>query len=119
MFSGWRLLYMRTARCVTGATYPSSRGRGLSRPASVRSRMSIFGIPNPRNVGLLALAQGFFMSVQSMAIATTPLAGYALLGVDKTLSTLPVSLVHFAIMLTTVPASLLMGRIGRRGGFTV
>ncbi len=81
--------------------------------------MSIFGIPNPRNVGLLALAQGFFMSVQSMAIATTPLAGYTLLDVDKTLSTLPISLVHFSIMLTTVPASLLMGRIGRRGGFTV
>ncbi len=81
--------------------------------------MSIFGIPNPRNVGLLALAQGFFMSVQSMAIATTPLAGHALLGVDKTLSTLPISLVHFAVMLTTVPASLLMAKIGRRGGFTV
>ena len=59
------------------------------------------------------------MSVQSMGIATTPLAGHALLGVDKTLATLPLFLVHGGVMLTTIPASLLMARIGRRGGFSV
>jgi MFS family permease len=81
--------------------------------------MSILGIPNPRNVILLALSQGFFMSVQSMGIATTPLAGHALLGVDKSLATFPLFLVHGGVMLTTIPASLLMARIGRRGGFSV
>ena len=81
--------------------------------------MSFLSIPNPRNVTLLALSQGFFMSVQSMAIATTPLAGHALLGVDKTLATLPLFLNHAGVMLTTVPASLLMAWIGRRGGFSV
>lgn len=72
-----------------------------------------------RNVGLLATAQGLFMSVQGMGIATTPLAAYALLGTDKSLATLPIFLGHAGIMVTTIPASLLMGRIGRRAGFGI
>ncbi|MCB1509569.1 MAG: MFS transporter [Hyphomicrobiaceae bacterium] len=71
------------------------------------------------NVALLAGCQALFMCVQTMAIATTPLAGYAILGVDKTLATLPLVLTHVGIMLTTIPASLLMGRIGRRAGFSI
>ncbi|NJO23031.1 MAG: MFS transporter [Sphingomonadales bacterium] len=72
-----------------------------------------------RNVGVLAISQGLFMSVQGMGIAASPLAGYALLGADKSLATLPIFLNHVGIMITTIPASLLMGRIGRRAGFTV
>ncbi|MDX2158928.1 MAG: MFS transporter [Hyphomicrobiaceae bacterium] len=72
-----------------------------------------------RNVLLLAAAQALFMTTQSMGIATTPLAGHALLGADKSLATLPIFLNHAGIMLTTIPASLLMGRIGRRAGFTI
>ncbi|MBS0244537.1 MAG: MFS transporter, partial [Proteobacteria bacterium] len=72
-----------------------------------------------RNVSLLALAQGLFMSVQAMGISTTPLAAHALLGADKSLATLPVFLVQIGIMATTIPASLLMGRIGRRLGFSL
>ena len=72
-----------------------------------------------RNVALLAVAQALFMCTQSMGIATTPLAGHSLLGVDKSLATLPIFLNHAGIMLTTIPASLLMGRIGRRAGFTI
>ena len=72
-----------------------------------------------RNVTLLAVCQGLFQSVQTMAISATPLAGYALLGEDKSLATLPIFLQHAGVMLTTVPASLLMARIGRRAGFTI
>ncbi len=72
-----------------------------------------------RNVMLLAVCQALFMCVTTMAIATTPLAGYALLGVDKTLATLPLVLYHAGIMITTIPASLLMARIGRRAGFSI
>jgi MFS family permease len=72
-----------------------------------------------RNVGLLAVCQALFMCVTTMAIATTPLAGHALLGADKTLATLPLVLNHVGIMTMTIPASLLMARIGRRWGFTV
>jgi MFS family permease len=73
-----------------------------------------------RNVALLALAQALFMSVQAMGISATPLAGYLLLAEsEKWLATIPIFLVQLAIMGTTVPASLLMARIGRRAGFTV
>lgn len=72
-----------------------------------------------RNVAVLAVAQALFMCTQSMGIATTPLAAHSLLGVDKSLATLPIFLNHAGIMLTTIPASLLMGRIGRQAGFTI
>jgi hypothetical protein len=69
---------------------------------------------------VLTLAQALFMSVQGMAIATTPLAGYMLLGADeKWLATLPIFLAHLGIMGTTIPASLLMAAIGRRAGFSL
>src|SRR5690606_17037129 len=92
----------------------------VSQPSShPQERMSFFGIPNPRNVALLAVSQGFFMCVQSMAIATTPLAGYALPGVVKAPSTLRPFLTHAGVTMATTPASFLMARIGRRGGFSV
>src|SRR5262245_34151614 len=73
-----------------------------------------------RNAALLAMAQALFMSVQAMGPSATPLAGYMLLGeTEKWLATIPVFLVQLAIMGTTVPASLLMARIGRRAGFSV
>ena len=71
-----------------------------------------------RNVPLLAVAQALFMSTQAMGIATTPLAALAMLD-QKSLATVPIFLNHAGIMLTTIPASLLMGRIGRRAGFTI
>ena len=76
--------------------------------------------PQSRNVAVLALAQALFMSVQGMGIAATPLASYMLLGPDdKWLATMPIVLVHLGIMGTTIPASLLMGVIGRRAGFSL
>jgi MFS family permease len=89
-----------------------------------------------RNITILALAQALFQSVQGMAIATTPLAALAMLGNDTSLvsvppfqwlglsrdsqlATLPIFLAHLGLMTTTVPASLLMARVGRRGGFTL
>ncbi|MEO0729325.1 MAG: MFS transporter [Pseudomonadota bacterium] len=75
--------------------------------------------PVRRNVILLAFAQAFFMCVQTMGIATTPLAAYGMLGADKSLATLPIVLVHVGLMAATIPASLLMARIGRRNGFTL
>ncbi len=76
--------------------------------------------PQRRNVAVLAFAQALFMSIQGMSIATTPLAAYMLLGADeKWLATAPLFLMHLAIMGTTIPASLLMGVLGRRTGFTI
>ena len=76
--------------------------------------------PEGRNIALLALSQALFMSVQSMGIATTPLAAYTLLDADhKWLATVPVFLVHVGLMSCTVPASLIMAVIGRRLGFSL
>ena len=73
-----------------------------------------------RNVTVLALSQALFMSVQGMGSATTPLAAYMLLGSEeKWLATLPVFLSHLGIMVSTIPASLLMAAIGRRAGFSL
>jgi MFS family permease len=83
------------------------------------SPVSFLRDPVRRSVALLAICQALFQSVQSMAITATPLAGHMLLGTDKSLATLPIFLVHFGLLLTTVPASFLMNRFGRRTGFTI
>ena len=71
------------------------------------------------NVAILATAQVLFQCTQSMSIATTPLAAYAMLGTDKTLATVPVFMSNFGLMLVTLPAALLMGRVGRKAGFSL
>lgn len=71
-----------------------------------------------RNVPLLSIAQGMFMTVQSMGTVTLPLAALAMLE-QKWLATMPLFLNHAGIMAMTIPASLLMARIGRRWGFTI
>lgn len=71
-----------------------------------------------RNVLLLAASQGLFMIGTSTMIAEAALVGH-LLAPDKALATLPVALQQLSVMFTTFPASLLMRKIGRRGGFTI
>ncbi len=72
--------------------------------------------PFRRNVPLLAVSQALMMSANSLIIATSALVGAAL-APDPALATLPLALQFVAIMLTTIPAALLMGRIGRQAGF--
>ena len=69
-----------------------------------------------RNVALLALCQALMMTTTSAIIASAALIGYALAD-DKALATLPVALQFVATMLTSIPASLYMRRVGRRWGF--
>ena len=80
---------------------------------------SFMSDPARRNVAVLAVAQALFHCTQTMAIATTPIAAYGLLGADKTFATVPIFLAHVGLMVTTLPAALLMGRVGRRPGFTL
>ena len=54
----------------------------------------------------------------SILIATNGLAGYALAN-DKAFATLPVTAYIVGAALTTMPASLLMRRLGRRAGFAL
>jgi MFS family permease len=70
-----------------------------------------------KNVAVLASLQALLMTNNSTAIALNGLAGYALAS-NKSLATLPVTGWVVGAALTTFFASLLMKRIGRKGGFT-
>ena len=71
-----------------------------------------------RDVALLALCQALFLTATSAVIVAAPLVGYGLAD-TKALATLPIGVQMLMMMTATVPASLLMKRIGRREGFTV
>ena len=71
-----------------------------------------------KNVTVLAALQALLMTNNSTAIALNGLAGYALAS-NKSLATLPVTGWVVGASLTTFFASLLMKRIGRKGGFTL
>jgi MFS family permease len=70
-----------------------------------------------KNVTVLAVLQALLMTNNSTAIALNGLAGYALAS-NKALATLPVTGWVVGAAVTTFFASLLMKRIGRKGGFT-
>jgi len=84
----------------------------------VRGRVGEGGILTRarKNVVLLTLAQALAMTGTIINATTSALAGYELAS-DKSLATLAVALQFTATMLTTVPASMLMARIGRRPAF--
>ena len=71
-----------------------------------------------KNVVQLALAQALMMSVNTLLITASAIIGFELAD-NKALATLPLALQFFATMLTSIPASLLMNRVGRKNGFIV
>jgi MFS family permease len=71
-----------------------------------------------KNVAVLAALQALLFTNNSTVIALNGLAGYAL-APQKAMATVPVTGWVVGAALTTFLASMLMKRIGRRGGFTV
>ena len=69
-----------------------------------------------RNVLLLAMGLALSMTGTTMVITASALAG-KFLAADQRLSTLPVAMQFVFTMASTVPASFLMRRMGRRFGF--
>ena len=69
-----------------------------------------------RNIPVLAFCQAMAMSGASLLIASSALVGYEL-AEDKSLSTIPLAVMFISIMLTSIPAAMLMNRIGRKAGF--
>jgi MFS family permease len=67
---------------------------------------------------VLAACLALGMMASTIVMTTSALIGYSL-AEDKELATLPLALQFTATMLTTIPASLLMRRIGRRAGLTI
>lgn len=69
-----------------------------------------------RNIALLSQAQALFLSTSVISVSTISLVG-AELAPDARWATIPYALVTVGTALATIPASLLMKRIGRRNGF--
>lgn len=69
-----------------------------------------------RNVPILALCQALFMSSMSLNVAISALVGFRL-AADKTYASLPFAAQLLATMLASIPAAMLMARIGRRAAF--
>ena len=74
--------------------------------------------PMMRNVILLAVCQALGMSCLALSITITALVGSGL-APDPTLATFPLAIQFVATAAFTIPASLFMGRFGRRAGFTL
>ena len=74
--------------------------------------------PTAKNVTLLAICQGLAMSASSLTFTIMALVGYSL-AEDKAYATLPIALQFLASTLTTIPASLIMRRLGRRVGLSI
>lgn len=68
-----------------------------------------------RLAGCMALNQ----TALSLIMTVAALSGRMLAGDDPQLATLPLACMFVAMMATTIPASLLMGRFGRRAGFAL
>lgn len=71
-----------------------------------------------RNIPILALCQALFMSGTSLMVATTALVGFALAD-DKIYASLPFTLQLLATMFTSIPAAMLMAKIGRKASFLI
>ncbi|AMV41958.1 MFS transporter [Paraburkholderia caribensis] len=88
-------------------------------PTASAVRADVPGHADPhgrRAARVLAVCQALYTSSVSIDLTLTGLVGYTL-AADKSLATLPFSLITVAAALTTVFASFLMARIGRRAGF--
>ena len=71
-----------------------------------------------KNVLLLSCCQATLQTTTMTMVAVTGLAGYAL-AADKSFATVPLTCYVLGSAVTTIPASLLMNAVGRRGGFQV
>lgn len=70
-----------------------------------------------KNATLYAACQALVGSAAPISITLGGIAGYYLLGTDKSLATLPVTGFNIGAVLASIPAALLMQKIGRRYGF--
>jgi len=70
----------------------------------------------PLTIYLLSLCNAYMFVGASMLITVSALIGFEL-APDKRLTTLPLALQFFAIMCTSLPASAIMGKWGRKIGF--
>ena len=71
-----------------------------------------------RNVWLLSICQALLMTGNILLISVIGLVGKAI-APSESLITAPVALQFLGLMAATIPASLIMGQLGRRKGFSI
>ncbi|KIE21518.1 major facilitator transporter [Vibrio sinaloensis] len=71
-----------------------------------------------RNVWLLSICQALLMTGNILLISVVGLVGKAL-APESSLITLPVAMQFLGLMSATIPASLIMGKLGRKIGFSL
>jgi MFS family permease len=71
-----------------------------------------------KNVLLLAMCQGLITTGNILLVTIAALVGQAL-SPSSALTTLPVATQMFGLLIATIPASLIMAKIGRRCGFSL
>lgn len=82
-------------------------------------RLLMFALTRSRrNVIVLAVSLAFNMTAVSVLVVTSALVGQ-MLAENKALATLPFSLQFVGTMAASIPASMIMRRMGRRFGFTI
>lgn len=69
-----------------------------------------------RNALILSVAQALYFTGASIQVAVGGLVGY-MLADDKSLATIPVTTFVIGTIISTIPASMFMRRVGRRAGF--
>ncbi len=69
-----------------------------------------------RNLSILAIGVSLMMSATSLIVTTAALVGFAL-ATDKSLSTLPLAAQFIGTMFASIPAAMLMQRLGRKTTF--
>ena len=69
-----------------------------------------------RNILLLSICQAVMFTCTSLMLTSSALVGRSL-AENKALATLPFAMLFLSQMLTTIPASFYMGKVGRRLGF--
>ena len=104
-----------TTAVTTNAAPTAAPATGSAPPAADRHGSDPDG---RRAARVLAVCQALYTSSVSIDLTLTGLVGYTLAD-DKALATLPFSLITVAAALTTIFASFLMARIGRRAGFVL
>ncbi|MDH5517054.1 MAG: MFS transporter [Gammaproteobacteria bacterium] len=71
-----------------------------------------------KNIWLLASGQALMMTNNALLVTTSALVG-VILADQPSLATLPLALQFLSTMLASIPAALLMDRLGRRAGFLI
>jgi len=72
-------------------------------------------LPN-KPVLMLSLAQALMLSVNTLLLTSSAIIGFSL-AENKEFSTLPLALQLFSTMLSSIPASMIMQKYGRKAGF--